>query len=319
MNPTRTIIANLLKAETPDQFGRRWIHLLPPNVFTARDGRTFDATDLAGIVERTRKYHGRTMMMIDYDHQSMLAAVKGVGGQAPAAGWVGDFQIRADGIWGLAEFTETGEKRLAGREYRYLSPTFDNDKSGRIGRLFNVALTNTPALEQLTALSRQEEEFMETEIADLRQLLGLDEAADWSVILEAVRAMRKAAGEPDPAKFVAMSTFTAAMAEANALRQGITEIDARHHVETLCTSGQLMPSLKDWAINLATANKPALDAFVAKVGPSFSRIVEPQLGNRTLLSANRDAPETETTIATMLGLTREQFVAGKPANLNDRQ
>lgn len=318
MKTTRTFTTELLRAENPDQFGRRWIHLLSAGQFKARDGRgPFDASDLPGILERTKQYHGETMMMIDYDHQAFSPAVKDGRAQALAAGWIGEFEIRDDGLWGLAEFTEAGEKHVAGREYRYLSPAFANDKAGVVHLLYNVALTNMPALE-LTSLSAKENS-METEIANLRQLLGLPEGAEWNAILDAVRKLKADGGEPDPSKFVSMSVFTAAMAEANALRQGITESDAKHHVETLCRSGHLAPSLKDWAISLATVNKPALDKFVSQVGPAFNRIVEPQLGSRTLLAAQNDTTDTESQIMTILGLTREQFVAGKPANGNDRR
>lgn len=98
----------------------KWTKLAPAGQFSARDGRgPFDAGDLASmqaIVDRTRRYHGTTDMMVDYDHQSLFGAKDGVGGRAPAAGWVRELEARSDGIYGRIEWTAAARAAITAGE-----------------------------------------------------------------------------------------------------------------------------------------------------------------------------------------------------------
>ena len=51
-----------------------------------------------------------TDLVIDYEHQSLK------GGQAPAAGWIKDLEVREDGLWAQVEWTGKVEKYLKRRE-----------------------------------------------------------------------------------------------------------------------------------------------------------------------------------------------------------
>jgi phage I-like protein len=92
-------------------------------------------------------------ILIDYEHQSLLAAENGQ--PAPAAGWIDprSLAFRADGpepgLYGRVRWTASAAARIAADEYRYLSPTFFYDAaSGEVTGLQSVALTNDPAIDE---------------------------------------------------------------------------------------------------------------------------------------------------------------------------
>lgn len=107
-----------------------------------------------------RHYEGRTDVVIDYHHQSYLAA-KGQAPKAPAAGWIQDMELRAGGteLWGRALWTVEARQDIAAREFRYLSPHLGSDPDRLTGepvlmQIVSVALTNTPFLTELQALNQ---------------------------------------------------------------------------------------------------------------------------------------------------------------------
>lgn len=139
----------------------RRVKLLPYGRFEGRDGRgpwTLDGKAHAEeVIATTRRVQGNTDMMFDYDHQSALSAVPGVGGMAKAAGWIkpDTLAAEADGIYANVEWTRPAEAAIMAREYRYYSPYFRAlRENGRITRLVNAGLTNSPNLD-VPALASQ--------------------------------------------------------------------------------------------------------------------------------------------------------------------
>ncbi|MBY0431223.1 MAG: phage protease, partial [Rhodospirillales bacterium] len=122
------------------------------------------------VIEASRRYAGRKLIAIDYDHQTDHAAKNGR--PAPAAGWIKGLQARPDGIWGMVDWTGRAAEHLRKREYRYLSPAFSHSPNGEVTCLLRAALTNNPNLE-LTALASAGGTIMECDLSELRQLLGL--------------------------------------------------------------------------------------------------------------------------------------------------
>ena len=115
----------------------------------ARDGRVFRLKDRAHaerVIAATRQYLGKHAMMIDYDHLSAATPGQGGAAAAKAAGWINDFEVRDDGIWGVqVEWTPPAATALANREYRYSSPNFRVAKDSReVTRLTNLGLVNEP-------------------------------------------------------------------------------------------------------------------------------------------------------------------------------
>jgi phage I-like protein len=125
-----------------------WLRLLPLGKVKLVDGRPpFEVTPKS-LSDMVKAYGSRgTDLVIDYEHQSLK------GGQAPAAGWIKDLEVREDGLWAQVDWTSKAQEYLKGREYRYFSPVLRIDPASRQPQeLMNVALTNVPAIQGLSPL-----------------------------------------------------------------------------------------------------------------------------------------------------------------------
>lgn len=85
---------------------------------------------------------------MDYEHQTLLNV------QAPASGWITELRKGADAIIGKVQWTQKAKEYLKNREYRYLSPTIMVRKDRRVSAVSSVALTNSPAIDGMPAMSR---------------------------------------------------------------------------------------------------------------------------------------------------------------------
>lgn len=136
--------------------------LAPFGQFMGRDGRgpyvLEGVAHAQQVIAATKAFLKGADFLVNYDHQSEFAAVQGVGGKAPAAGWIkpDSLTVGEDGIYGEVDWTPAAESALQAREYRYHSPHFRVDaQTRRLTRLVNAGLTNSPNLD-LPALASQE-------------------------------------------------------------------------------------------------------------------------------------------------------------------
>jgi len=187
-----------------------WVHLIPAGRTSGRDGRGPYVLEDAQAVVAASIREGLDAV-IDYDHQTDLAAVKGVGGTAPAAGWIKALEARADGIWGKVEWTEKAAAAIAAREYRYISPVFIHTRAGQIKAVLRAGLTNNPNL-NLTALAagdtqlQSEGDTMDELLKALAKALGLPADADQAAIMAAIAAL----GERETAAQAAITAIASA-------------------------------------------------------------------------------------------------------------
>lgn len=279
----------------------QWVHLLPAGRFHGRDGRTFIASDMAKIIDCTRSRAGSSQLPIDYEHQIDFAPKNGQ--PAPAAGWIKGLQSRADGVWGLVEWTPRAIECLAQREYRYLSPTFLHRPDGTVTTLLRAGLTNIPNLE-LKALARTEDNM--DDLTELRQLLNLPDDADVPTITEAVRTLlsaANAAATPDPAKYVPIGDFARVTTELNKLNKGVSQHAAEIAVSDQIARGRLPPFLEEWGVALCSSNKPAFDSFVERTGGTFAKLSQSICDGPPPINRNKDQANAEADIFRRLGLT----------------
>lgn len=131
--------------------------LIPEGIFRSEiDGRPFDAPHWELTPERGHQMvatlnQRKIDMVIDYEHATIKS--KNSGDPAPAAGWLksaGFTYIEGVGLCSTDfEWLDKAKAHIQAKEYKYISPVFLYNKSGEICALINVALTNTPALDQL--------------------------------------------------------------------------------------------------------------------------------------------------------------------------
>lgn len=300
-----------LNSEIPQSNGSQWVHLLPAGRFHGRDGRgPYEASNLPAIVLASRDRAGSRQMPIDYNHGTDLAAR--IGAEAPAAGWIVGLQARADGIWGLVEWTPRAAVQLRDREYRYISPVFLHDPSGKVSHILRASLVNDPNLDELTALASAQEHTMHDTLAELRLALDLEETADGTAILAAVEALKTTAhgALPDPAQYVPVGLLQKAVAEVQSLRQGISLQAATDHVDGVIRAGRILPFMREWAIALCQTNKPSFDTFMDGVGPGFSHLLNASgaaVAPPSSLHAQADGLDKE--IAERMGFDANEFAA----------
>ncbi|MCW5597794.1 MAG: hypothetical protein KIT59_01570 [Nitrosomonas sp.] len=109
--------------------------------------------------------------MVDYEHQTLLAAQNGQ--PAPAAGWFGKLAWRESGLFAVdVEWTGRASQMIEGGECRYISPVFAYDKkTGKVKRLLHAALTNNPALDGMDAVAASQYQLLNTEKLSMNELL----------------------------------------------------------------------------------------------------------------------------------------------------
>jgi phage I-like protein len=186
-------VARLAATLPPVDAAGSWMKLLPAGTFTARDGRgpftTGDRAAMEKILADTLAYSGATELVIDYDHQSQFGAVEGVGGVAPAAGWIKELQVRDDGIYGRVEWTEKAAAAIKANEYRYLSPVMYHTKSGKVLILQSAALTNTPAFDLMATAASARFQPREPNMDKIAAALGLGQGSGEDAVLSALNAL----------------------------------------------------------------------------------------------------------------------------------
>lgn len=288
----------------------QWVQLLPLGMFQGKDGRgpynVITRKAAEAVITASLRHHGEADIVVDYDHQSDFAAKPGVGGQAPAAGWITELAARDDGIWGRVEWTDAAAEKLRTREYRYLSPVFAFDRSS--GAIQRAGLTNNPNL-HLKAVASADMSNPD-HLAELRSIFGLTDGADMAAVVEAARAAAaKEINAVDPSRFVPIETLEQVTAELNRLvSKGISTEAATIAVNSAVETGKLPPMLKDWGVALCQQDRSAFDAFLGKTGGAFTHLTEVRLpGGRP--HAIHSATGVEAEIARNLGLNADELKA----------
>ncbi|MGN7715242.1 phage protease [Agrobacterium radiobacter] len=223
-NALATILASALltahSAElTASAADDKWMLLIPAGTFSGRDGRgpyhAGDLVSLQRIADTTRRFAGKTDILVDYEHQSRNALENGK--PAPAAGWIKEVQARPDGLYGRVEWTANAAAAIKAKEYRYISPVYFHTKEGEVLALHTVALTNVPNLDlfEISAHSVFSTRNTEPEVSMKKVLaaLGLSEGGSEDDVLVAINslltsstAIAVAAGLTKDAKSEAIAT-----------------------------------------------------------------------------------------------------------------
>ncbi|WP_158599851.1 phage protease [Azospirillum cavernae] len=275
-----------------------WIKLAPLGVVCGRDGRgpyNFgNQTQAAAIVAASKAYAGPTDPLIDYDHAFDLSASRGLG-NAPAAGWIKDLDVRADGIYARVEWTKAAAVKMKRGEYRYVSPTFNHAADGTVVRILRAGLTNHPNfnLPALAAATPHQEPVMDPTLAALCAALGMPVGTDVNAAISRVHALTAASAaaradfdriataaglsvgaeptaiaaavsaDPDPKAWVPMATYTAAAATLAELQGQTLEREATAAVDKAVTEGKVAPATREHFLKVYRADPSGWTAFAA--------------------------------------------------------
>lgn len=167
--------------------------LIPEGVFRSEiDGRPYDAPHWKLTPERGRQIvaalnQRKIDTVIDYEHATLKS--KTTGDPAPAAGWLksaGFTYIEGVGLCSTNfEWLDKAKAHIEAREYKYISPVFLYDSTGAVTTLINVALTNTPALDQLpeAKLAAAAQEFFAQNLTQDSEMDELLEQLRWMLNL----------------------------------------------------------------------------------------------------------------------------------------
>lgn len=274
----------------------------------------------------------KTPLVIDYEHQSLLAATNGM--PAPAAGWVApDALTWTDaGLFGAATWTDRAREMIAASEYAFLSPVFTYDeKTGTPTDLLNIALTNNPAIDgmapvMLAAASRLPQPH-EAPPMPLHQavatLLGVAEDADEAAIVAACQSTADriktaedkiaaaSAAVPDPAKFAPVAALTALQDEVAALRAAQVAREIDDLITPALSDGRLNSQLEPWARDLGKKDIAALRAYVEKAQP-IAALTGSQTGGKPPEGSNSPkATEDELAVCRAMGIDVDVFLKSK--------
>ncbi len=277
-------------------------------------------------------------LVVDYEHQTL----KGV--EAPAAGWVKELRLEGGNIVAVVEWTPRGAEYLKNKEYRYLSPVVNVRKTdNKAMGLHSLALTNTPAIENMTPIVNSdnfEGGQVSMDMQKLAQLLGLGPDATEEQIMEALQAVlaenkslkegkqpgdettvaNKAvcellglkAGAPAEdvtAKIMELKGGTIdgvnVLEELKALKQQNAQRDADEAVTLALKAGKITPAQKDWARSYALTDPKGFGAFVEKA-PQVVPMGEIDLGGTVALKSDT-VDDATMLVCKQLGISKEDL------------
>ena len=276
-------------------------------------------------------------LVVDYEHQTL----KGV--EAPAAGWVKELKLEGGSIVAVVEWTPRGAEYLKNKEYRYLSPVVNVRKTdGKAIGLHSLALTNTPAIENMTPIVNSDnfeggQTYMDMQ--KLAALLGLGPDATEEQITEALQAMAAenkslkegqqtgeatvankavcellglkagAPAEDVTAKIMELKSGTIdgvnVLEELRTLKQQTAQRDADEAVTMALKAGKITPAQKDWARSYALADPKGFGAFVEKA-PQVVPMGEIAPEDAKVLKSSM-SDEATTLVCKQLGVSQEDL------------
>ncbi len=276
-------------------------------------------------------------LVVDYEHQTL----KGV--EAPAAGWVKELKLEGGSIVAVVEWTPRGAEYLKNKEYRYLSPVVNVRKTdGKAIGLHSLALTNTPAIENMTPIVNSDnfeggQTYMDMQ--KLAALLGLGPDATEEQITEALQTMAAenkslkegqqtgeatvankavcellglkagAPAEDVTAKIMELKSGTIdgvnVLEELRTLKQQTAQRDADEAVTMALKAGKITPAQKDWARSYALADPKGFGAFVEKA-PQVVPMGEIAPEDAKVLKSSM-SDEATTLVCKQLGISQEDL------------
>lgn len=287
-----------------------WVHLLPAGLVRTNDGRgPYTVASMSAIAAGLKDGE---RLPIDECHAIDRAAPLGL--PAPARGWIVELQARDDGLWGRVEWTEEGQRLMAGKAYRGISPAILHDKAKQVLGVLRASLINTPNLVGLTAL-HSEETSMDWK-AKLIELLGLDSNADDASIETALQAMKTKGAGVDlcsedilalPAVVALMGQVTDLTNKLNTVTDNQTRAAAEAYVDGAIAAGRAgLKPVRDEYVSLHMA-KPEQAVKLIEAMPVLKGTMIQGEAPASVDAAGLDA--TDRQVMALFGVDEETYKA----------
>lgn len=313
---TSTALCFELSADVPE-----WVEVLPPGPsVVGRDGRTW-SYDPAEVMANTQAHSKGADLPFDYLHATELKAP--LGDDAPASGWAREYRVNERGaLEARVDWTVKARNSISEREYRYLSPVFTYDDTGRIHRFSSFGLTNKPNL-LIKALNAEENPTTENIpmlAAAIRAALGLPENATEEQAVAAIQALTDAKetalnSEKNPSLqlFVPRGDYNALEQRAQNAEQALAQRDKdqlataiNSEITAALQAGKITPATKAYHV-AACQEKGGLERFreFVKAAPSVTgQVISDELPKTTtaLNSEQKDA-------ARLLGMPEAEYLS----------
>ena len=112
---------------------------------------------------------------------------------------------------------------------------------------------------------------------------------------------------------MSIDDFQRAVADANALRQGLSRHAAEEQVGGDIRKGVILPWMKDWAVELCMTSAPSYDRFIRGVGPGFSSLLASRVpgGAPPRREGGAGLSDDEKAVADRLGHSPDAFAAAR--------
>lgn len=313
----RIILPLALNFQTSESGLPERVDLLPAGErITGRDGRSWNNPNPGAVVERV---NGSGIdLVLDFEHASELKAPHGE--PAPAAAWLHDLRVEADGriTAGIKDWTPAGEAAVLNREYRYISPAVHYNRGTMdIVGIGSAGLTNKPNL-PLAALNHEQQE--DTMLKKILAKLGLAEDATEETALNAIGILQtdlqtalNSARTPPLDKFVPRADYETALNRAATAEAKITqgekdrlEGEIETTINQALTEGKIAPASKEF-YTATCRTEGGLEQFKKFVASAPKIVADSVLDGKHPEDAATALNADQTKIMTMFGNSAEDL------------
>lgn len=306
----RAVPQAMPEGDVPDR-----LPVIPAGTIEGVDGRIFFNSDPDAVVRAFRD--GGRELPIDVEHATHI---KGPAGEpAPAVGWMTDLTVENGVIIATVAWNNAGRALVGDKAYRFSSPAFTHDATGRVIALRSLGLTNEPNFLQLPALNRE----TTMDRAKLIALLGLASVATDAEIEAAINtslALNRQGKQPDPLLYVpkadldaALNRATTAETQLQKISDDTAEAEAVTLVDGAVKDGKVAPASRDHYLTLCRSGQMATVKTMLATLPKLGAIQD----SKTEGDPNRERSETldedQLAMCRRLGITAEQFLAAGKA------
>lgn len=243
-----------------------WVRLFPGGpALAALDGRRWQLSDMQAVASLTNERRGGLDLCIDWEHAQDRKAPGGE--RADAAGWIKEVAVRDGALMGRVEWTQAGGESVAGRGYRYFSPSFAHRKTIRLpgqpdgGEVIAVTgggLVNRPAFDMPALAGREEpmNEFLKKVLEALGAApdAGEDKALAGIAALKSERdEARSQAASPPIEQFVPRELYASAVARAETAEGKLADQakeslagEIKRELDAAQGAGKITPAQRPW-------------------------------------------------------------------------